>query len=53
VISGDKIAIDYGPCACGAASPSITDNVMRYSDLSGGDKISCSGTIDAYVRGVA
>lgn len=52
VISGDKIAIDYGPCACGAASPSIADNVMRYSDLSGGDKISCSGTIDAYVRGV-
>ena len=24
-----------------------------YSDLPGGDKITCSGTIDAYVRGVA
>lgn len=53
VISGDKIAIDYAPCVCGAASPSIADNVMRYSDLAGGDKISCSGTIDAYVRGLA
>ena len=53
VISGDKIAIDYGPCACGAASPSIADTVTRYSDLAGGDKISCSGTIDAYVRGAA
>ena len=53
VISGDKIAIDYGPCACGALGPSIADNVTRYSDLAGGDKISCSGTIDAYVRGVA
>lgn len=53
VISGDKIAIDYGPCACGAQGPSIADNVTRCSDLAGGDKISCSGTIDAYVRGVA
>jgi hypothetical protein len=53
VISGDKVAIDYGPCACGAHGPSIADTVVRYSDLAGGDKISCSGTIDAYVRGVA
>jgi len=53
VISGDKIVIDYGPCTCGAHSPSIADTVTRYSDLAGGDKISCSGTIDAYVRGVA
>jgi hypothetical protein len=53
VISGDKIVVDYGKCACGSASPSVRDNVTRYSDLPGGDKISCSGTIDAYVRGVA
>jgi hypothetical protein len=53
IITGDKIEIDYGPCACGHASPSIRDNIMRYSDLEGDDKISCSGTIDAYVRGVA
>lgn len=53
VISGDKIEVDFGPCACGAASPSIRDNVVRYSDLTGDDKIACSGTVDAYVKGLA
>src|SRR5262249_6292076 len=53
VISGDRVAVDYGKCACGQRSPSIRDDITRYSDLAGGDKISCSGTIDAYVRGVA
>jgi hypothetical protein len=52
IISGDRIEIDYGPCTCGAASPSIRDNVVRFSDLEGDDKINCSGTIDAYVRGL-
>ena len=53
VISGDKISVDYGRCACGNASPSIRDDIARYSELTGEDKISCAGTIDAYVRGVA
>jgi hypothetical protein len=53
IISGDKIEIDYGPCACGARSPSIRDNIVRYSDLAGDDKIACSGTVDAYVRGLS
>lgn len=53
VISGDKIVVDYGKCACGNRSPSIRDNITRYADLAGGDKITCSGTIDAYVRGVS
>jgi hypothetical protein len=52
VISGDKITVNYGRCACGNRSPSIHDTITRYADLPGGDKISCSGTIDAYVRGV-
>jgi hypothetical protein len=52
VISGDKITVNYGRCACGNRSPSIRDDITRYADLPGGDKISCSGTIDAYVRGV-
>jgi hypothetical protein len=52
VISGDKITIDFSPCACGAKGPSIQDNVMRYADLEGEDKIGCAGTVDAYVRGV-
>lgn len=53
VISGDHIEIDYSPCTCGNASPSIADNVYRYSDLEGDDKIGCAGTVDAYVRGLS
>ncbi len=53
VISGDKIALDYSPCACGNRSPSVRDNIARYADLEGDDKIGCAGTIDAYVRGLS
>ena len=53
VITGDKISLDYGPCKCGNHGPSIRDNIVRYADLEGDDKIGCAGTVDAYVRGVA
>jgi hypothetical protein len=53
VISGDRISIDFSPCACGSKGPSIRDDIMRYADLEGDDKIGCAGTVDAYVRGVA
>jgi hypothetical protein len=53
VISGDRIRIDYGRCACGRQGPTIDSDIVRYKDLPGGDKITCAGTIDAYVRGVA
>ncbi len=53
VISGDKVSIDFSRCKCGAKSPSIRDDVARYADLEGDDKIGCAGTVDAYVRGVA
>jgi hypothetical protein len=53
VITGDRIALDHAPCACGNASPSIRDDITRYADLEGDDKIGCAGTVDAYVRGVA
>jgi hypothetical protein len=53
VISGDHIQVDYGTCACGNRSPSIREDIYRYSDLEGDDKIACSGTVDAYVRGMA
>jgi hypothetical protein len=52
VISGDKIRVTWEPCGCGNASPSIHDDIQRYADMASGDKIACSGTIDAYVRGV-
>ena len=53
VISGDRIRIDYGKCPCGHQGPTVADDVTRYADMPGGDKITCSATIDAYVRGVA
>lgn len=53
VITGDKIALDFDPCACGAASPSVRDDIVRYADLAGDDKIGCAGTVDAYVRGLS
>ena len=52
VISGDKIRATWAKCECGRSSPSIADDIQRYADLASGDKIACSGTIDAYVRGV-
>jgi hypothetical protein len=53
VISGDHVHVDFEPCVCGAKSPSIRDDVYRYSDLEGDDKIGCAGTVDAYVRGLS
>lgn len=54
VITGDKIAIDYRPCPhCGNKGASIRDDIARFADLEGDDKIGCAGTVDAYVRGVA
>ena len=53
VISGDRISIDFSPCACGHKGPSIRDDIVRYADLEGDDKIGCAGTVDAYVRGVS
>lgn len=52
VISGDRIDADFGTCGCGEPGPTIGPDIVRYTDL-GGDKISCAGTIDAYVRGEA
>jgi len=53
VITGDKISLDYSPCACGCAGPSVRDNIVRYADIKGDDKIGCAGTVDAYVRGLS
>lgn len=53
VISGDKVKASWKPCACGHRAPSVDVNIQRYADMASGDKITCSGTIDAYVRGVS
>jgi hypothetical protein len=53
VITGDRISLDYAPTGCSHKGPSIRNNIARYADLEGDDKIGCAGTIDAYVRGAA
>jgi hypothetical protein len=53
VISGDRIAIDYGPCACGNQGPSIRDDITRYADLPGGDRIGGADAIDTYLSSMA
>ncbi|NKY59086.1 hypothetical protein [Nocardia flavorosea] len=53
IITGDRIVLDYRPCACGNRGPSIADSIVRYADMAGDDKIACAGTADAYVRGLA
>jgi hypothetical protein len=51
VITGDKVRAHYGKCPCGHEGPTIANEIVRYADLPGGDKINCAGTIDAYIRG--
>lgn len=53
IITGDRIVVDFRPCACGNKGPSIADTIVRYADIAGDDKIACAGTADAYVRGLA
>ena len=53
LITGDKVRAHYGSCSCGHAGPTIAADIARYADLPGGDKISCAGTIDAYIRGAS
>jgi hypothetical protein len=53
IISGDKVNISFAKCPCGHQGPTVGREIMRFSDLPDGDKISCAGSIDAYVRGVS
>ena len=53
IITGDKISLDFSPCACGGKGASVRNNIVRYADLQGDDKIGCAGTVDAYVRGLS
>ena len=53
IITGDKVRAQYGKCPCGHEGPTIANEIVRYADLPGGDKIGCAGTIDAYIRGAA
>ena len=51
VMSGDNIRADLKGCPCGRPGPSIFPQITRYANKVDGDKITCAGTMDAYVRG--
>jgi hypothetical protein len=51
IISGDYIRADYRTCPCGRPGPTVFPDITRYMNKVDGDKISCAGTMDAYVRG--
>jgi hypothetical protein len=50
-ISGDQIQVDTNPCACGRPGPTVARTISRFANTADGDKITCAGTMDAYVRG--
>jgi hypothetical protein len=50
-ISGDHIQAHFGTCACGEEGPTVFRAIERFANKADGDKITCAGTMDAYVRG--
>jgi len=51
IVTGDRVTVDFSPGPEGHVRPSVRD-IARYSELEGGDdKLTCAGTIDAFVRG--
>lgn len=55
IVTGDKVTAHYRRCECGRPGPLIDDTIVRYSELSAGgdDKLTCGGTIEDYIRGIA
>lgn len=52
IITGDKVSVDFSPGKDGLKVP-IVRRVARYQDLEEGeDKLSCAGTMEAYVHGM-
>jgi hypothetical protein len=51
-LSGDNVDMTSSPCGCGRRGPTIL-GISPLVDLAASDdKLSCAGTVDAYVRGI-
>ncbi len=50
IVSGDRVIADFDSPAVSI----VEGSVMRYADLRGGedDRLTCAGTVDAFVRGL-
>ena len=45
IVSGDRITVDYTPCACGRTTLHIGKKIQRFSELTGDDdKLTCAAT---------
>ncbi len=55
IVTGDQVTVHHARCECGRPGPAIADSILRYSELSaaGDDKLTCGGTIEQYIRGIA
>ncbi len=52
VITSDNVDIHFDRCSCGSPSTSLS-SVNRFGNVAGvDDKLTCAGTIEAYVRGI-
>jgi len=52
MITGDRVTADWDRCACGRSGQTILPDIVRYSEIEGGDdKLTCAGTIESYIRG--
>ena len=53
LITGDRVTMDYSEtCSCGRFGPVVVaGSIARYGDLGEEDKITCSGTMESYIRG--
>jgi len=45
IVSGDRITVDFTPCACGRTTLHIAKDIKRFSELTGDDdKLTCAAT---------
>jgi hypothetical protein len=52
-ITGDRVTIDWeARCPCGRTGPTISPDIVRYSNLRDDDKITCSKSPEAYQKAI-
>lgn len=45
IVSGDRVTVDYKPCACGRTTLHLAKTIQRFSEVTGGDdKLTCAAT---------
>lgn len=48
IVTGDRVQVDYAPCACGRSTVHLHKKIQRFSELTGDDdKLTCAATPSA------